>query len=379
MWAGFISPWNCPVSRLCEGRKSVVPVKAMERSSNLSRRGFLGTAAATLSAASAQAQEKKADAARAALASSPPTGFSPLAAPGKIIKVSKGDSLQENKLWPKPEIAKMLLERAMIEFTGEADVTKAFGKFIHKDDKVAIKLNGIAGQKGQTMATNKELILPVVEHLLALGLPAANIWIYEQYPNFLAGTRINDKVLPGGVKSYTHNNGTTTMDEIKVEGIGTKFTKYLTDATAVINISTIKDHSICGYTGMLKNMTHGSCINPQDFHAHNASPQIAHLYAQDVIKSRVRLNITDGFKLMYEGGPLDRRPDCRIPHDSVYVSTDPVAVDAFHAHMIDKVRLDKNLKSLKDAKRDPSYIRVAAQLGLGVADLNAIRMREIAL
>ena len=169
------------------------------------------------------------------------------------------------------------------------------------------------------------------------------------------------------------------MDEIRVEGIGTRFTKYLTEATALINVSTIKDHSICGYTGMLKNATHGSCVNPHDFHAHNASPQIAHLYAQDVIKSRERLCITDGYKVMYEGGPLDKRPDCRPPHESLYVSTDAVALDAIGAALIDKIRLDKGLKSLKDAKRDPSYIRVAADLGLGVADLNHIRMREVAL
>jgi uncharacterized protein (DUF362 family) len=244
---------------------------------------------------------------------------------------------------------------------------------------VAIKLNGIAGQKGQTMATNKELILPVVDYLLALGLPASSIWIYEQYPNFLAGTRINDKVLPGGVKSYTHNNGTTTMDEIKVEGIGTRFTRFLTEATAVINISTIKDHSICGYTGMLKNMTHGSCTNPHDFHAHNASPQIAHLYAQDVIKSRVRLCVSDGFKVMFEGGPVNGGPEHRVPHDSVYVSTDPVALDAIGAQLVDKLRVARGLRTLKDARRDPSYIRVAAQLGLGVADLNTIRLREINL
>ena len=132
-------------------------------------------------------------------------------------------------------------------------------------------------------------MIPIVESVLALGVPASNVWVYEQYPSFLAGTRVSDKTLPGGVKAYTHNNGTTTMDEIKVEGIATKFTKFLTDATALINVSLIKDHGICGYTGMLKNATHGSCINPQDFHAHTASPQIAHLYAQDVIKSRIRV------------------------------------------------------------------------------------------
>ena len=347
--------------------------------STLSRRGFLGTTAAATSAALLSRDALAAEGERPSLAASPPDGFRPFAAPGRIVKVSKSNTLQDNGLWPKEEPAKQMLERALTELTGETDLVKAIGRFIHKDDKVAIKLNGIAGQKGQTMATNKELVLPLVDAILALGIPVSNVWVYEQYPTFLAGTRVNEKVLPKGVKAFTHNNGTTTMDEIKVEGIGTKFTKFLTDATAVINISTIKDHSICGYTGMLKNMTHGSCINPHDFHAHNASPQIAHLFAQDVVKSRQRLNISDGFKIMYEGGPLDRRPDCRPPHEAVYVSSDPVALDAIGAQLIDKVRVDKGLKTLKDAKREASYIRVAAELGLGIADINAIRMREVAI
>lgn len=352
-------------------------------SRSVTRRGFLGTATAAASVAalglSREARAAKEKAPRAALAASPPEGFTPYATPGRIIQVSKGDALQDNKLWPKPDVAKVLLERALTELTGEVDLVKAVGRFIHKDDKVAIKVNGIAGQKGATVATNKELILPFVEAVLALGVPAENVWVYEQFPNFLAGTRISDKVLPGGVKSYSHNNGTTTMDDIRVEGIVTKFTKYLTDATAVVNFSMIKDHGICGYTGMLKNMTHGSTVNPQDFHAHGASPQIAHLYAQDVIKSRMRLCISDAFKVLYEGGPLDRRPDCRALMGAVYVSTDPVALDTIGAQLVDKLRADKNIKTLKDAKRDPTYIRVAAELGLGIGDLNDIRMREISL
>ena len=345
----------------------------------VSRRSFLGTASALAAAAAARPAlaEDKAPRPRADLAAKPPEGFVPMSAPGKIVKASRANTLQENGLWPKADAAQAMLERALTELTGESDLVKAVGHFVHKDDKVAIKVNGIAGQKGATMATNKELVLPLVEAILKLGIPAQNVWVYEQYPSFLAGTRINDKVLPGGVKSYTHNNGTTTMDEIKVEGIPTKFTKYLTEATALIDVSQIKDHSICGYTGMLKNATHGSCINPQDFHAHNASPQIAHLFAQDVIKSRIRLCVTDGFKLGYEGGPLDRRPDCRMPHEAVYVSTDPVALDSFHANLVDQIRKEKGLKTLKDAKRNPSYIRVAAQLGLGIADLNEIRLREV--
>jgi len=357
-----------------------------DRKSPLSRRDFFhGVAAATASttilwpgAHTAWAMDRT-ESSRPSLAALPPSGFVPYAAPGRIVKVTKDATLQPNGLWPKEDIAKTMLERALTELTGEIDLVRSLGRLIHQDDKVAIKLNGIAGQKGATMATNKELVLPLIAALLQLGLPAANIWVYEQYTSFLNGTRVTDKNLPGGVKSYVHGNGTTTMDDITVEGIRTKFTRYLTDATAVINFALLKDHSICGYTGMLKNMTHGSCINPHDFHAHNASPQIAHLYAQDVVKSRVRLCITDGFKLMYDGGPLDKRPECRIPHDSVYATTDGVAMDAYGAQLIDKIRKEKGIKTLKDARRDPSYIRVASELGLGVADLNALRVRDVSI
>lgn len=346
-----------------------------ERGPGLDRRRFLATAgalatAATLAPSLAQADGKK-------TAAQPPAGFTPMNAPGRIVKVSKSNTLQPNGIWPKEDAAKQMLERVMTEFTGEASLEKAVGRFFHKDDKVAIKVNGIAGQKGATMGSNKELVYPFIDALLALGIPPANVWVYEQY--YMTGCRIDDKSLPKGVKCYNHGNGQATMDEISVGGIKTKFTKYLTDATAVANFSLIKDHGICGYTGLLKNMTHGSNINPQDFHAHTAAPQIAHLYAQDAIKSRVRLNITDGFKLMYEGGPIDRRPDCRPPHEAVYACTDPVAMDTLGAHMVDKIRVEKGLKTLADVRRAASYIQQAAELGLGIGNLDDIRLREVAI
>jgi uncharacterized protein (DUF362 family) len=315
----------------------------------------------------------------ASLAASPPAGFVPMAAPGKIIKVAKSDVLMPNGLFPKEEAARTMLERAMTELTGETDMGKAFARFVHKDDKVAIKMNGIAGQTGATMATNKEIVLPIVAGVMAAGVPASNIVVYEQYTSFFNGTRVTAKNLPAGVLTAVHGNKDATMPEIHVLGIPTKFVRPLTEATAVINVALIKDHSICGYTGCLKNVTHGSTINPHDFHQHNASPQIAALYAQDIIKSRVRLHITDGFKLIYDGGPLDKNPDRRVPHEAVYVTTDPVAMDTIGWNEVEKWRKDKGLPTLAKAGREPSYIRVAGELGLGVANLQQIRMREITL
>ena len=349
----------------------------------LSRRRFLGNAAALAGAAagaSALGSSNVASAAApASLAASPPAGFVPLSEPGKIVKVSKSDTLMPNKLFPKEDVARTMLERVMTELTGETDINKAMARYIHKDDKVAIKMNGIAGQTGATMATNKEIILPIVAAVMAVGVPAANIVVYEQYNSFFNGTRVNAKNLPAGVLTAIHANKDATMPEIKVLGIRTKFVRPLTEATAIINVALIKDHSICGYTGCLKNITHGSTINPHDFHAHNASPQIAALYAQDVVKSRVRLHITDGFKLIYDQGPLDKNPERRVPHDAVYATTDPVAMDIIGWGEVEKWRKNKGLPTLVKAGREPSYIRVAGELGLGVADKEQIRMREVTL
>ena len=145
----------------------------------------------------------------------------------------------------------------------------------------------------------------------------------------------------------------------------------------MINVGLIKDHSICGYTGCLKNITHGSTINPHAFHEHNASPQIAQLYAQDVVKSRVRLHIVDGFKLIYDEGPLDTNKKRRVPHEAVYATTDPVAMDVVGWAMVEEWRKNNGLPSLKEAGREPTYIRIAGEMGLGVYDKNRIGLREV--
>lgn len=347
-----------------------------------SRRQLVHGAAALASLGAALVAED-AEAAKSidSLIAKPPAGFTPFAAAGKITKVSaKGDFasfMQPNQLWPKADVARRLLEKSMMEFTGAPNLNEAMKRFIHKDDVVAIKVNGIAGQTGYTMAVNFELILPVVEAVLAAGVPADKITVYEQFPNFLAGTRVNvrDWKLPSGVKTGTHNNQDHSMPEIKVvQGIGTKYCRFFTQATAVINMTQMKDHSICGYTGAMKNMTHGNINNPHKHHAGNANPQIAMLYNHPIVKSRVRLHITDAFKVTYDQGPLDKNPKTRIPHGAVYVATDAVAMDTFGWKVIEDERKARGLPTLKDAGREPKYIRSAADLGVGVHDLNAIKV-----
>ena len=325
--------------------------------------------------------------ARKGWAAVPPAGFQRLSLPGKVVKVSKGGVMQPGDVYPKPDAARIMLERAMTELTGKSTLKEALALFVHEDDEVALKPNGIAGRQSMKMATGKELTVAVVDGLIEVGVKPDKITIFEQYRDFLYATRlITDKIsltpaeeLPAGIKMAVHLNRDATMDAIDVGGTSTKYVTPFTNASVVINLSQVKDHSICGYTGAMKNITHGCNINPHDFHAHNASPQIAHLYAQDVIKSRVALHITDAYQVIYDEGPIDVNPRKRVLHEALYVSTDPVALDVIGHKAVEKLRAENGLPSLADAGREPTYIRAAAELGLGVYDDNRIRFRDVSL
>ncbi|HSY23948.1 MAG TPA: DUF362 domain-containing protein [Polyangiaceae bacterium] len=363
------------------GKGELLTHARIERDSGPSRRTFLGAAAAASAAVvgfSPAVALARNSASLPGLAAQPPDGFVPLSAPGRVVKVTKAGCLEDNHLFPKPDDAKEMLTRALAELTGKAELTEAVKSFVHPQDKVCVKVNGIALQN---MATNKELVLPFVQAMVAAGIPPQNITVLEQYPGFMNGTRISARNVPSGVAVTWHSNNDATMDWRDIPGTQrhTKFVRALTESTALINFALVKDHSICGYTGALKNMTHGCSVNPQDFHDHHASPQIAILSAQDVLKSRLRLCIIDGFKLMAHGGPLYKHPEYVVPHEAVYVSTDPVAVDIIGWDAVEKARADFHLKTLTDEGRPPAYIQGAADLGVGIADRSKIVLREIKL
>src|SRR3984957_3159908 len=346
--------------------------------SDATRRTFLrGAAAAAAGAALVRSSVALAGGAPN-LAAQPPSGFVPLSAPGRVVRVKKAGCLEANNIFPKPEDAKEMLRRALEELTGKADLAEAAKLLVHPDDKVCVKVNGIALQN---MATNKELVLPLLDAMIASGVPAKNITVLEQYPGFMHGTRITAGGVPAGVSVVWHSNNDATMDWRDIPGTQrhTKFVRALTESTALINFALIKDHSICGFTGALKNMTHGCSVNPQDFHDRGDRPQIAILSAQDILRSRLRLCVYDGFKLMAHGGPLYKHPEYVIPHESVYVSTDPVAMDTVGWGEVEKARAGFHLKSLTDEGRAPLYIQAAADLGVGVADMNKIVLRDITI
>jgi hypothetical protein len=61
------------------------------------------------------------------------------------------------------------------------------------------------------------------------------------------------------------------------------------------------------------------------------------------------------------------------------VSTDPVALDTIGWGVIDEARVAHGLPTLENSRRQPGYIHTAAELGIGVGDKNAIRLRQVVI
>jgi uncharacterized protein (DUF362 family) len=347
--------------------------------STLDRRHFLGGMAAgtaALSAGEALAQRRNEPPAGPvpAFAAAPPAGFTPMTTPGKVVRVNKAGSLRPGGLFPKPDDARAMVNRAVMELSGRTDLAQAWRAFVHPNDRVAIKVNGLGLRN---MASNKEVVEAIAEGLVAAGVPAAQITVYDQWDSFMAATRVNARALPAGTRVMCHN-GTRLSPDTRVQSGRTRYALPLLEATAVIGVPLIKDHSLCGFTGALKNMTHGSIVNPEAFHRHLCSPQIAELFNHEAIRTRSRLHVMDAFKAVYHGGPRDN-PEHRVPMEAIFMSTDPVALDRVGSDIVDQLRREHRMTSLEQRGLPPRYIDEAGRLGLGVADRARIETRAVTL
>jgi hypothetical protein len=88
--------------------------------------------------------------------------------------------------------------------------------------------------------------------------------------------------------------------------------------------------------------------------------------------------VADGSFAQYDGGPK-QNPSAIVSHDSIYVCTDPVALDAVARELIDSLRAKNKMRSLEKSGRPATFIENAAALGLGIADLSKINVETVEL
>lgn len=130
-------------------------------------------------------------------------------------------------------------------------------------------------------------------------------------------------------------------------------------ADVVINIPIAKHHRLAGLTLAIKNLL-GVVQNRPGMH-----PNMAQRLADLATVVKPTLTIIDAIRILVDNGPTGGRLEDVKREDTVIVSTDMVAADAYATTLFGK------------KPSDIGYIIRAAEMGLGKANLDEIKIEEI--
>lgn len=326
--------------------------------------------------------------------------------PGQVVKVHSEKSLDTSNDIADRAVVKQMLAAGMKSLTGDSDELAAWRRFIQPNDVVGIKVNCSGAPR---ICSAPEIVGGIAENLVAIGVPAANIYIYERFENQIR-TVPYAKFAPAGVQLWTAETnrgsilGYDPRTYLETSFFGEEDTRsnlvrlVAEKLTKIVNVPNAKEHQAAGVTGCLKNVAYGHFSNmdrSHRFEVTNTKTFIGALAGTEPVRSRVVLNIMDGLRGVWHQGPFSREERFRFYPKLMMFGTDPVAMDRQLIDLIENKRKAEGATSIwersreflgdnKDPKfnryiREPGHIEHASKLGLGVYDQNKIKVREIEL
>ncbi len=330
--------------------------------------------------------------------------------PGRVVQVTDPRSYRKGKVNSK--VVARMLKRGLNGLTGK-DEKESFDLLFTKDDVVGIKVNPV----GAPLIHNRpELVDAVIEWLVKGGLPRGNIVIWDRFDIMLEeagytkerfpGVRIEalqtmaeegdswkdekgehvsagnfDKkayyyakgILGKGVRGYKddefYRNQHVFVGEYSY--FGNLITK---DLTKIINMSVFKNTGN-GISMATKNMGYGAVCNTGRLHQPLFFRVCTEVIAAPWIRDKMVLNITDGLRGQYDGGPMSSEPHI-YPNQAIYLATDPFALDRYCHDLMVAKRKAEGVK-VNDHPRYTDYFREAQSLGLGWGDPEKIQVIKV--
>lgn len=342
----------------------------------------------------------------APLAKKSPLGM-PGLVPGRVVELHDARSIVGNRV-SQPVIREML-ERGLEELTGESSPQAAWARFVEPTDVVGVKINPSGAP---ACCSSPELVREILRGVQSAGVPLKNIMVYDRFGNEMDLGSYQLLMPPGlrvlGIQdSRLDESGYDANVYCQVDFFGEWETRsYMAsvvanELTKIINVPTLKDHSASGVTGCLKNLGYGTFNNVARSHKQPYSftnPLIGVMCSVEPLRSKAVLNIMDGTRMVWHGGPLTQNQDFIDQPGRLLVGTDPVAMDTVELEIIEKKRREQGAPSLwehqassitrngrefyRDASknlfyRQPGHIAAAGKLGLGVSDLKLIDHRKL--
>jgi len=299
-----------------------------------------------------------------------------------------------------------MIAQGMRALTGAADEREAWRAFFSPADVVGIKVN-CSGAPG--IMSSPEVVAEVVRNLIATGVKAGQIWIYERFPDQMATVGYQKYVPEGvnvdGIEKFRGTiSGYDPATYVEVDFFGeddtrSNLVRHVSQRfTKIINIPNMKDHGASGVTGCLKNIAYGNFSNVARSHRSsktNTLSFIGTLAAVEPLRSKTVLHIMDGLRGVWHGGPFLQEARFRFFPKQIMFGTDPVAMDRLLLDVIEEKRKQENAISVWDRSaqsvhrgferdpnannfvREPGHIEFAAGLGLGAYDIRKIREKTI--
>jgi uncharacterized protein (DUF362 family) len=321
--------------------------------------------------------------------------------PGKVILVKNSNAVVNDV--PVEAVAYLMLQKSMLELTGQEDIKKAWRMFVNSGEKIGLKVNPVAGN---LLSTSHAVVKSVVKQLTESGIDKNDIIIWDRremelkdtgftrdnYPDIkIRGTELQDEK-----GSYTDENGklygernidkewyywadvegdydAETIPYMINGGKFSYFTKIVTqEVDKIINIPILKNAG-GSITNAMKNLAFGSVSNTGRLHAKLWNDTCAEVCAFAPLRDKVVLNICDGLRGCFNGGP-GANPQFICNYNSMLVSSDPVAMDRIGYDIIAEKRIAEGLQKAP-APESLTFLSMATALALGVSDKNKIDLK----
>lgn len=328
--------------------------------------------------------------------------------PGKAIRVHSERAIDIRSNRVDANTVGRMLSAGMRELTGVSDDRGAWSQFILPEDIVGIKVNCSGAPE---INSNPELVAAIIANLCSLGVPPEHIYIYDRFENQMEIVNFPPHV-PKGVNMAAAENsrgsilGYDPFTYVEVDFFGEEDTRsnlirlVSQKFTKIINVPTMKEHRAAGVTGCLKNIAYGDFSNVGRSHEREISNTysfIGTLASVEPLRSRTVLNIMDGLRSVWHGGPFLQDSKFLFFPKEIVIGTDPVALDHVLIDLIEAKRRHEGAPSTFDRSpqhvrfapelnpnfnsyiREPGHVEYASRLGLGVYDKAHIHEKVINL
>ena len=332
--------------------------------------------------------------------------------PGRVVAVRSDRCVDPTSNDANDEVVREMMAQGMRTLTGAGSTVDAWRRFFQPSDVVGIKVN--CGGYPYVVSAY-EIVGEVVRQLRAVGVPVTQIYVYERFQNQMDEVNYAPR-LPAGVQIVaaeranrnTDNSGYDPATYLEADLFGEDDTRsnmmklVSQRLTKIVNIPNMKDHGATGATGCLKNIAYGSFSNVARTHQGGTSHTysvVGTLASIEPLRSRTVLQIMDGIRGVWHGGPFARTRRYVFYPKQIWFGTDPVAMDRLLLDVIDDERKrhgaisiwDRSPSSLRindgrarDADpnvniiiREPGHVEFASTLGLGVHDRRKIQRQDV--